>query len=176
MLQSLERAGHDGYGTRAAHGPLKRKSLPADTLPGLDDSAAAVVAQPKQDGPATAAATPAEWDDGLLAAAGPIMMAAYGVVLAVAVLTFKGSGEALLAVAVSIAFGFAFFAVPLAMTRTRARHDARWQKGAGRKSETVETFTGCVARTEAVLHMVIVPVVVSIAFILFAAIWVLSRP
>jgi mannose/fructose/N-acetylgalactosamine-specific phosphotransferase system component IIC len=127
-----------------------------------------------------AAANPAkaltERDDGLVAAAGPIMMAAYAVVLLVAVLTFKGNGEALLSVAVSIAFAIAFFGVPLAMMRTRARHDARWQKATKVDTDTVETYTGRIGRAEAVVHMVIVPVVVSVAFTCFAVIWVLLRP
>jgi hypothetical protein len=175
MLQPLERTGRDSYGTRATPPPFKAKSRPAVTLPEHDD--APVVAHTKgDDGLAAATVTHAERDDGLLADAAPIMMAAYGVVLAVALLTFKTSGEALLAVAVSIAFGFVFFGVPLAMSRTRARRDVRWQKGAGRRADTVDTYTGRVDRAEAVIHMVIVPVVVSVAFTCFAVIWVLSRP
>ncbi|HEX5959156.1 MAG TPA: hypothetical protein VFY92_10960 [Hyphomicrobiaceae bacterium] len=117
-----------------------------------------------------------EQDDGLSAAAGPIMMGAYGIVLLIAVLTFKGNGEALLAVAVAIAFGIVFFGVPFLMMHIRARHDTRWRKADGRDTDTVDTYTGRVGRAEAVVHMVIVPVVVSVAFACFAVIWVLARP
>jgi hypothetical protein len=177
MLQPLERTGRGSHGTNVTPTLPKAKRRPGVAPAQHAEARAPAVTQHKPDGHVVAAtATDTERDDGLLADAGPIMMAAYGLVLAVAVLTFKGSGEALLAVAVGIAFAIVFFGVPLAMMRTRARHDARWQKGAGQRSDTVDTYTGRVSRTEAVLHMVIVPVIVSIAFLGFAAIWVLSRP
>jgi hypothetical protein len=177
MLQPLERTGRDSHGTKATPTPPKGKSRPDVARPQPDEARAPAVTHPKRDGDVVAAtAIHIEPDDGLLADAGPIMMAAYGLVLTVAVLTFKGSGEALLAVAVCVAFATVFFGVPLAMMHTRARHDARWQKGAGRRPDTVDTYTGRVKRAEAVVHMAIVPVIVSIAFAGFAAIWVLSRP
>jgi hypothetical protein len=173
MLQPLERTGR---GTKATTTPPKAKSRPDLAHPQRVEASAPAVTQDKREGHVVAAtATHIEQDDGLLADAGPIMMVAYGLVLAVAVLTFKGSGEALLAVAVGTAFAIVFFGVPLAMMHTRARHDARWQKGAGR-SDTVDTYSGRVNRAEAVIHMVIVPVVVGIAFVGLATIWVLSRP
>jgi hypothetical protein len=177
MLQPLEQTGRDSHGTRATPAPLKAKSLPDAAHPRGEEARAADVIHPRRDAEAAAAtATHLEQDDGLLADAGPIMMAAYGLVLAVAVLTFKGSGEALLAIAVCIAFAIVFFGVPLAMMHTRARHDTRWQRRTGRRSDTVDTYTGRVSRTEAVVHMAIVPVIVSIGFASLAAIWVLSRP
>lgn len=165
MLQTLKQPGRDRRSRGGTASPLdvttRSPALPARRK---DDLAAAVGARP-------------EPDDGLIAAAGPIILAAYVLVLAVAVLTFKGNGEALLAVAVSITFAIVFFGVPMAMMRIRASHDARWQKAAsGRYTGTVDTYTGRVARTEAVLHMVIVPIVVGVAFACFAAIWVLVRP
>jgi hypothetical protein len=62
------------------------------------------------------------------------------------------------------------------MMRVRTRQDARWRKdGATRKGETVEICTGPMRRTEAVVQMVIVPLVVSAAFVAFAAIRALVR-
>lgn len=177
MLQRVERTGRDTHDTRATPAPLKAKSRPDAARPRREEARAAVVTHPRRDGDAAAAAsTHTEQDDGLLADAGPIMMAAYGLVLTVAVLTFKGSGEALLAIAVCITFAIVFFGVPLAMMHTRARHDARWQRRTRSRSDTVDTYTGRVRRVEAVVHMAIVPVIVSIAFASLAAIWVLSRP
>jgi hypothetical protein len=164
MLQTRGPIGRDTHGPTATPASLKATIRHAVIRPERDDSLAAALP------------TRPERDDGLVAAAGPIMIAAYSAVLAVAVLAFKGNGEALLAVAVSIAFAIVFFGVPLAMIRTRSLRDARWQKAAGRNADTVDTYTGRVDRTEAVVHMVIVPVVVSIAFACFAAIWVLVRP
>lgn len=81
-----------------------------------------------------------------------------------------------MAVVVAIAFGIVFFGVPFLMMHIRARHDTRWRKADRRDTDTVDTYTGRVGRAEAVVHMVIVPVVVSVAFACFAVIWVLSRP
>jgi hypothetical protein len=166
MLQSLERAARDSNNQDISHD--RRATGAAVPLKvALRSTETAAMRSPETHG---------EEDDGLAAAAGPIMVAAYAVVLIVAILAFKANGEALLAVAVSIAFAIVFFAVPLAMMRVRARHDARWRKdGAARDSETVGTFTGRIRRTEAVVQMVIVPVVVSAAFIAFAVIRVLVR-
>jgi uncharacterized membrane protein len=152
MLQIVERADCDGEeaGAAAASARLKVTTSPVDTQ--------------------------AEVDDGLLAAAGPIMMAAYAVVLTVAILAFKADGEALLMVAISIVFAVMYFGVPLTMMRVRTRQDARWRKdGATRNGETVEICTGPMRRTEAVVQMVIVPLVVSAAFVAFAAIRSLVR-
>lgn len=118
-----------------------------------------------------------EQDDGLLATAGPIMMMAYAVAFTAAVLTFMGSGEALIAVTISIGFAVMFFTVPLLMMRVRARHDTRWRPPArGGRSDSVDTYTGPMDRASAVVHMVIVPLAVAFAFIGFAVIWVLVRP
>lgn len=118
-----------------------------------------------------------EEDDGLLATAGPIMMACYGIAFATAVLTFMSSGEALIAVAISIGFAVMFFTVPLIMMRVRARNDTRWRRAERhRQSDQVDTYTGFMDRTSAVVHMVIVPLAVAFAFIGFALIWTLVRP
>lgn len=117
-----------------------------------------------------------EMDDGLLRAAGPIMMACYGIAFAAAVLTFMGSGEALIAVAISIGFAVTFFTIPLLLMRVRARHDARWQPAAQHASDLVDTYTGPMDRTSAVVHMVIVPIAVVIAFVGFAVIWTVVAP
>lgn len=146
MLQTLERTSRDAHDTIATAGSLK------------------------------AAVRRTEQDDGLLAEAGPIMMAAYAVALMVAVLTFKGSVEALFAVAISIGFAVMFFAVPLLLLRVRTRHDVRWQKRERGSNDEVDTFTGILSRSEAVLHMLIVPLAASSAFMAFAVIWVLVRP
>jgi hypothetical protein len=151
MLQTLERTGYDA------------------------DRRRAVAARPKATD--RAAETYVERDDGLLATVGPIMMAAYAVIFIVAILTFKRSGEALLALAICIAFGTVFFAVPLLMMHVRARHDTRWrQPEFGSRGGKVDTFTGPLDRTEAVVHVAIMPLAVSLAFVVFAAIWVLARP
>jgi hypothetical protein len=151
MLQTLERTGRDERDTMATAAPSKAVDRPSE--------------------PHT------EQDDGLLSTAGPIMMAAYGVAFAAAVLTFKSNGEAMIAVFVSIGFAVMFFSVPLLMMRVRARHDARWRPAEGRnRSDQVDTFTGPMDRTSAVIHMVIVPLAVALAFISFAVIWVLVRP
>lgn len=103
MLQPLERTGCDNYGTRATPAPLKANSQPELAHLQRDEARAAAVAHPKRDGDVVAAAVTPEQDGGLLVDDGPTMMAAYGLVLAVAALTFKGSGPVLLAVAVCIA-------------------------------------------------------------------------
>lgn len=118
-----------------------------------------------------------EQDDGLLATAGPIMMACYGVAFTTAVLTFMSNGEAMLAVAVSIGFAVMFFTVPLLMMRVRARHDTRWRSvERANHGDKVDTYTGPMDRASAVVHMVIVPLAVAFAFVGFATIWVLVRP
>jgi hypothetical protein len=104
------------------------------------------------------------------------MMAAYAVAFATVAITFCGSGEALFAIAIATGFAVVFFAVPLVMTHIRARHDTRWhQAGSGNTDDRVATYTGPIDRAEAVLHMVIVPLAMSVAFIAFAIIWVLVR-
>ena len=118
-----------------------------------------------------------EEDDGLLATAGPIMMACYGIAFTMVVLTFMSNGEAMIAIAVSIGFAVMFFSVPILLMRVRARQDVRWRP-ANRtsKSDTVDTYTGPMNRGSAVAHMVIVPFAVVLAFSGFSLIWVLLRP
>ena len=64
-----------------------------------------------------------EYDDGLLAVAGPIMAYA-GALVAIASFTFLGSGDAVFAVVISVGFGVMYFAVPLIMRRVRRARSA----------------------------------------------------
>ena len=151
MLQTLERTRRDSRGTKASTAPAKVITRPAEAN--------------------------IEQDDGLIATAGPIMMAAYAVVLIAAVLTFKGNWG-------SPARGRGQHRLCRGVLRRAAAHDghprpprhalARGQSRApcrhGRYLHRPRR------RTEAILHMVIVPLVVSAGFVCFAAIWVLVRP
>lgn len=120
---------------------------------------------------------PHDYDDGLLATGGPIMIAAIGVALAIAAATFFASGEALFAVAICVVYTAVFFGVPLLLTRIRSGRDGRWQRETPhRRDHLVSIYTGVMKRHEAVLQMVIVPVGVSFAFAAFGLIWILSRP
>lgn len=118
-----------------------------------------------------------DYDDGLLGAAAPIMISAYGLALFIAVLTFIGSGEALLAVGISAVYGVMYFGIPVLMTRIRNSHDERWRaNGPERVSDRVAIYGGTIRRHEAILQIVIVPVCVAFAFAAFATIWILVRP
>lgn len=111
-------------------------------------------------------------DDGLLRVAGPLMGALYAVALGAAVLTFRGSGEALFAAVISIGFAVVYFTVPILMVRVRARHDARWRRpGRHDATDRIQTFTGDLKRWEAVLQVVIVPAAVAFGFVAFGLIW-----
>lgn len=150
MLESLERPRNDARDTSATPAFSKETARPPTTY--------------------------VEQDDGLLATAGPIMMACYGIAFITAVLTFMGSGEALIAVTISIGFAVMFFTVPLLLMHVRARHDVRWHRAERhRQSDQVDTYTGVMDRTSAVVHMIIVPLAVAFAFIGFALIWTLVR-
>lgn len=127
--------------------------------------------------PKPARGEPDDYDDGLLATGGPIMIGAIGVALAIAAMTFVASGEALFAVAICVVYTAMFFGVPIMMLRMRSGHDARWQRDTPHKRKpVVTTYTGLIGRREAIVQMVIVPVGVSFAFGAFALIWVLARP
>lgn len=119
----------------------------------------------------------ADYNDGLLSRAGPIMAGAYAVALGIAALTFMGNGEALLAVSISVGFAVIYFVLPYLILLVRKRHDRRWQGAARQRfAPEVSTFTGSIHRHEAVIQMVIVPLAVVAAFSAFALIWVLIRP
>jgi hypothetical protein len=116
-----------------------------------------------------------DYDDGLLAIAGPIMMLAYAGALGVAAFTFFGSGEALFPVVISIGFALMYFVVPLLMYRVRAARDPRWQRDtAQRTSAMVDVWTGTIRRWEGVVQIVIVPIAVLFGFASFALIWILN--
>ena len=116
-----------------------------------------------------------DYDDGLLAVAGPIMMVAYAGALAIASFTFLGSGDAVFAVVISVGFGVMYFAVPLIMRRVRGAHDERWQPDAAhRASAMVDLWTGPIRRWEGVAQIVSVPLAVFLGFAAFAVIWSLT--
>ena len=116
-----------------------------------------------------------DYDDGLLATGGPIMIAAIAVALGIAATTFLASGEALFAVIISGFYTVMFFGIPAVMSRIRYGHDTRWQR-AHRRVDQVSILTGIMGRREAVLQMVMVPIGVAFAFAAFSTIWVLARP
>jgi len=116
-----------------------------------------------------------DYDDGLLAVAGPIMMLAYAGALGIAAFTFFGSGEALFPVVISIGFALTYFLVPLLMRRVRAARDPRWQRDeAHRSSAMVDLWTGPIRRWEGVVQIVSVPLAVLFGFAAFAVTWNLT--
>ena len=116
-----------------------------------------------------------DYDDGLLAVAGPIMMLCYAGALGVAAFTFFGSGDALFGVIISVGFGVMYFAVPLLMRRVRGARDQRWQPDAAhRASAMVDLWTGPIRRWEGVAQIVSVPLAVLFGFASFAVIWILT--
>lgn len=121
--------------------------------------------------------TLADYNDGLLSTAGPIMACAYAVALGIATLTFMNKGEALFAVSISCGFAIVFFVLPYLVLTVRKRHDRRWQGAARQRfAPKVSTFTGSIRRHEAIIQMVIVPLAVVMAFSSFALIWTQVRP
>jgi hypothetical protein len=116
-----------------------------------------------------------DYDDGLLAVAGPIMIGAYAGVLAIASFAFVGSGDALFAVAVSLGFAMVYFTVPLLMRRVRGARDGRWHSDTPqRTSSIVDLWTGPIRRWEGVAQIVSVPLAVLFGFAAFAVIWSLT--
>jgi hypothetical protein len=116
-----------------------------------------------------------DYDDGLLAVAGPIMIAAYAGALGIAALTFFGSGDAAFAVAISIGFAAMYLTVPMLMRRVRRKHDQRWQPDAGQeRSPIVDLWTGPIHRWEGVAQIVSVPLAVLFGFAAFSVIWTLT--
>lgn len=116
-------------------------------------------------------------NDGLLDTAMPIMIAAYGVALAIVSYTFWHSRDALLSIAICAVYIVMFFGVPIVMARIRNRHDGRWRSDANETAaDRVAIFGGSIGRPEALLQMVIVPLVVAFAFAAFAVIWLSVKP
>ncbi len=113
-----------------------------------------------------------EYDDGLLAIAGPIMVLCYVLLFAVAAITFFANGSALFAVAVSAAFGVVFFAIPFVFLKMRSKRDDRWIKDAPHTTcAVVETCTGEINRSEAIIQIVSIPIAVLVGFTLLAIRW-----
>ena len=113
-----------------------------------------------------------EYDDGLIVVAGPIMIACYVALFAVAATAFHGTGTALFAVVLSAALGVVFFGIPLLMMRIRTGRDVRWQSDPTRAhSSEVDVWTGSMHRWEAVVQIVTIPLVIVTAFTLLAIRW-----
>jgi hypothetical protein len=116
-----------------------------------------------------------DYDDGLLAVAGPIMVLCYAGALGIAALTFFGSGEALFGVVISVGFGGMYFTLPLLMRRVRSARDQRWQSDAAHRADAlVELWTGPISRWEGIAQIVSVPLAVLFGFASFAVIWTLT--
>lgn len=116
-----------------------------------------------------------DYDDGLLAVAGPIMMLCYAGALGIAAITFFGSGEALFGVIISVGFAVMYFTVPLVMRRVRGARDQRWQSDAARRAGAiVDLWTGPIRRWEAIVQIVSVPAAVLFGFAAFGLIWTLT--
>jgi len=113
-----------------------------------------------------------EYDDGLLAIAGPIMGVCYSLLFTVAVFTFMSSGDALFAVAISIVFALVFFAIPVLFLKIRAARDRRWCRDArAATSPVVEIWTGSMRRWEAIVQIVSIPLAILTGFALLAIRW-----
>ncbi|HEX2841070.1 hypothetical protein [Hyphomicrobium sp.] len=113
-----------------------------------------------------------EYDDGLLAVAGPIMIACYSLFFAIAAFTFFGTGTAFFSVGVSVLFAIVYFAIPMTMMKIRSTHDTRWRKQTSRASiPDVEVWTGSLKRWEAILQIVSVPLAILMGFALLALRW-----
>ncbi len=120
---------------------------------------------------------PDDYDDGLLATGGPIMVAAIAIALGIAATTFLASGEALFAVVISGFYMIMFFGIPSVLWRIRNGRDTRWQQARQHRSvDQVSILTGIMGRREAVLQVVMVPIGVAFAFAAFSTIWMLARP
>jgi len=118
-----------------------------------------------------------DYDDGLLSNAVPIMAVAYGLALGVLLLTFDGDTESLFSVSVVTSVFLIFFILPFAMMRIRRQRDARWHRDAEEtRSQDVITWTGSLARNEALIQIVIIPLAMAITFACFALIWTVEGP
>lgn len=114
----------------------------------------------------------AEYDDGLLAIAGPIMLICYTLFFTVATVTFMSSGNALFMVVISIFFAVVFFAIPILFFRIRASHDQRWCRDVDTAtSATVEVCTGSMRRWEAIVQIVSIPLAILMGFVLLSIRW-----
>jgi hypothetical protein len=113
-----------------------------------------------------------DYADGLLSNAVSIMAVAYGLALGVLLLTFDGDTESLFSVSVVTGVFLIFFILPFAIQR-----DARWHRDAEETtSQDVITWTGSLARNEALIQIVIIPLAMAITFACFALIWTVEGP
>jgi len=113
-----------------------------------------------------------EYDDGLLAIAGPIMLGCYVLLFSIAAFTFMSSGGALFAVVISTFFAVVFFAIPYIFFRIRSGHDERWRKDPDTaRTPLVDTWTGSLRRWEAVVQIVSIPLAIVMGFALLAIRW-----
>lgn len=112
-----------------------------------------------------------EYDDGLLAVAGPIMVLSCVLLFAIAAVTFFSNGPALFAVAISIAFAVVYFAIPMLFFWTRSARDQRWLQDEHATSPVVEIWTGPMRRWEAIVQIVSVPLAILMGFALLAIRW-----
>ena len=122
--------------------------------------------------PASARDEACEYDDGLLAIAGPIILTCYALLFTIAAVTFFGSEEAFLSVQVSVFLAAVFFTIPVLFFRIRAKSDQRWRKNVDiATSPVVETWTGPLRRWEAVVQIVSIPLAILMGFTLLAIRW-----
>lgn len=113
-----------------------------------------------------------EYDDGLLAVAGPIMLICYSLLFTIAAFTFSGTGYALFAVVISVFFAVVYYAIPLLFLKIRAARDTRWRRDASAAtSPIVETLTGSMRRWEAIVQIVSIPLAILMGFTLLAIRW-----
>lgn len=113
-----------------------------------------------------------EYDDGLLAVAGPIMAICYSLLFTIAAVTFMSSGDALFAVVISIIFAVVFFAIPVLFLKIRAARDPRWRRDAdAAASPAVEIWTGSMRRWEAIVQIVSIPLAILMGFALLSIRW-----
>jgi hypothetical protein len=113
-----------------------------------------------------------EYDDGLIAVAGPIMIACYLVLFLVAATAFHGTGTALLSVMLSATLGVVYFGIPLLLMQIRAGRDVRWRSDPSRAhSSEVDVWTGSMRRWEAIVQIVTIPLAIVMGFTLLAVRW-----
>lgn len=124
------------------------------------------------DGLASARDEVSEYDDGLLAIAGPIMLLCYSLLFTIAAVTFISRKDALFAVVISVFFAVVLFAIPLLFLKIRAARDWRWRKDTDiATGPVVEIWTGSMRRWEAIVQIVSIPLAILMGFTLLAIRW-----
>lgn len=105
------------------------------------------------------------------------MAIAYGLALAILLLTFDSDTEALFSVSIATGVFLIAFILPAAMMWIRRRRDERWHRDVEqRSSRHVVTWTGPLQRNEALIQIVIIPLAVATTFSCFALIWLIESP